>query len=90
MKVSQATSHLLKSKKARTDSDGYVLDLEKQGNNLMVTTWGHDYEGFTIPQSRPELISLKMRLQIQMMDRPLDGVEQIALRYYLDILKRDR
>lgn len=91
MKTAQATTHLLKSKKARsykTNGNTYVLDLEKNSIGLVVKTWGFDYEGFVIPQNRAELIGTKNRIQLRKMDGPLDGVDQVALRYYLDILRR--
>ncbi len=88
----KATTHLLKSKKARSykaNGKTYVLDLEKNSIGLVVKTWGFDYEGFVIPRTRAELIGTKNRIQLRKMDGPLDGVDQVALRYYLDILRRN-
>jgi len=99
--IKQATAHLLKSDKARTytvtdgfgHSHRYVVELERDRsgdpewtNWLDITTWGFDYEGIKIPQTRPELINLKMRAQMGMGDSRTD---QIAKRYYLDILIRE-
>jgi hypothetical protein len=94
--ISRATAHLLKSTRARTyrtqpdvwgDRKSYVIDLERDDeypNCLNVTTWGCDYESIEIPTSRPQLISLKCRAQMGMLDQ-----NEIALRYYLDILNRE-
>ena len=87
--IKRATTHLLKSKQARTyqvDNKSYVLEVEQiEGENwLGVTTWGFDYEGISIPQSRPELIALKIVVQLLS-----DPVSKVALRYYLDILRRE-
>jgi hypothetical protein len=86
MKTTQATAHLIRSDKARTDKDGHTLDLQKDGKDLIVTTWGYDYERFSIPQTRQELIVRKMWLQL---DANRDSVAQIELRYLLDILRRE-
>lgn len=93
--IKEATKHLLKSDKARTytvdfgyrEKRSYVLALAKDEEDptlLMVETWGFD-EFIKIPQTRPELIALKCRAQMS----EKDGVTQVALRYYLDILRRE-
>jgi len=92
--IQKATDHLLSSDKARSytvDGKSYVLELERDRsgdadwkNWIEVTTWGFDYEGFHIPTTRPELISLKCRSQLD--SSPLS---QILTRYCLDILRRE-
>lgn len=89
--VKQATSHLLRSEKARTyvSSAGreYTLDIEKdEDGNLVVTTWGFDHEIIAVPKERVDVIRLKIRIQLI---RTLSGVDKVALRYYLDILRRE-
>jgi hypothetical protein len=92
MDTAKATAHLLKSKKARSykiNGKTYVLDIEKEDQELIVTTWGFDYEGFIIPQTRVELIREKTLIQFQLRDGRVNGIDQVALRYYLDILRRN-
>ena len=91
--IKRATSHLLKSKNARTyhanvygERKSFVVELERCEDKtwLKATGWGADDEGIAIPQTRPELIALKCRAQLGMVDYP-----QVAKRYYLDILHRE-
>ena len=92
--IKKATAHLLSSDKARTytvlniwnEPINYTLDIElgEDCDELIVTTWGFDYEGFSVPQTRQELISAKIRSQMAS-----DPISLIARRYYLDILHRE-
>jgi len=96
----EATNHLLRSKSARSYRrdmgkvpDGwnaeqvFTLDLERDGEGwLKVTTWGFDEIGIKVPQSRPELIRVKM---LTGLSNPRSPVDQVAYRYYLDILRRE-
>lgn len=78
MNTAKATVHLLKSKKARsykTNGKTYVLDIEREGQELVVTTWGYDYERFIIPQTRVELIREKTLIQFRLSDGRADGVD---------------
>lgn len=83
--VSQATNHLIRSKAARTAS-GETLTLSKtEYNSLMVEDWGWDRAEIAIPTERPAMIARKCRLQV----RKRDALDNIELRYILDILHRE-
>lgn len=86
--VREARKHLLKSAKARTVGK-YTIRLEpvEDSQNLAVTTWGYDHEEIFVPQKRVDLIRAKIRIQIRMPG--LDVVDQVTLRFYLDILRRE-
>lgn len=90
--VKQATEHLLKSKAARTyraaNGKQYHLDLRDmrpEHNELLVTNWRFDQPTIVVPATRPQLIRAKMYIQMRKGDG-LDAIDQIALRYYLNIL----
>ena len=86
--VKEARKHLLKSEQARTVGK-YTLKIEpvEDSQNLAVTTWGYDREEIFVPRERVDLIRAKVRIQMRMPG--LDAVDQVALRFYLDILKRE-
>ena len=93
--ISQATRNLIKSKKARTyhtapdvwgESKSYTLELEQNEDDktlLHIITWGWDYETIRIPQTRQELIAMKVRAQLE----PQAPLNQIIIRYCLHILR---
>ena len=97
----QATRHLIDSDKARTyktEQDiwgfqkSYTLDLgriEDDRNVLEISTWGFDYERIAIPVDRKEMIKIKMWAQLHLADAPYSPVDQVVLRYCLDILHRE-
>ena len=99
--IKRATQHLLDSDEARTyktkpdvwgEQSSYVLELERSEddrNFLDVTTWGFDYEAILVPTTRQDLIKNKMFAQMRKCETPYDGLNQVALRYYLDILHRE-
>lgn len=93
--ITRATAHLLKSEKARTytaetwrEKKRYVLDMELsvEETELVVTNPIGRLRFIPIPQTRPELIKAKCMLQTEQFR---DGVEDVLLRYYLDILRRE-
>jgi hypothetical protein len=101
MAIKNATRRLLRSNNARTyyvsdmwgERKSYVVEMERDrsgdpewANWLEITTWGFDYEGISIPQNRGELIAAKCRAQMGIGD---SRVNQILLRYCLDILHRE-
>lgn len=83
--VNAATKHLIRSKAARTVG-GYTLEMEKTEYGIACTTWGFDYQTIAVPSERIGVIRRKMRLQMLETRDTLDNVE---LRYLLDILKRE-
>ncbi|MHA2263570.1 MAG: hypothetical protein ACXAEN_14335 [Candidatus Thorarchaeota archaeon] len=99
--ISQATRHLLDSDKARTyvtkpdvwgEQKSYVLELERiedDRNVLEISTWGFDYARIAIPLDRPEMIKIKMWAQLRLADAPYSPIDQVVLRYCLDILHRE-
>ena len=99
--IKRATAHLLKSDKARTYKTkadvwgfqkSYTLDLERiedDRNVLEVSTWGFDYARIAVPTSRREVIKIKMWAQLHLSDAPYSPIDQVVLRYCLDILHRE-
>lgn len=97
--VYAATRHLCESENARAylvpshawgNKKRYVLDIEPDEDGvLVVTTWGFDFERFGIPQNWQELTSQKVRAQLRLMDNPYSPIDQIILRYSLDIIRRE-
>jgi len=65
----------------------YTLEYERDEEDntwLMVTTWGYCYQGLQIPQTYGELVNLKMRAQLGLLDC---GHQQIAVRFYFAIMR---
>ena len=86
--ISRATAHLLKSDKMRTittrNGGVYILEMEKTPDSrIEISSWGYDRQGFSIPTSRAEVISLKCHAQMGNWD-----LDKILVRYTLDILRR--
>jgi len=86
--IAKTTTRLLRSKRMRT-VNGYVYDFERvpgeEKQALYCTTWGESFR-LAIPQSRHELIALKMRAQL---DRHATPFHQIVIRYTLAILRAE-
>ena len=86
-KIDRATRNFLKNEKMRTykvGSQEFVLDFERDENWLQVTTWGCDYAGLQIPQTYVQLVNLKMRAQLGMLQC---GNDQVAVRYYMSLMR---
>lgn len=92
--IQRATRHLIKSERARMYHTGAyhwreehtaeVIAMVSDPTMLQVKTEGIDNGKIRVPQTRRELIALKCKSQMEMVDRP-----EIAKRYYLDILRRE-
>ena len=82
--IARATDHFLKSDKARTYRGETLKFWHLLDGRLECQTWGYDYASICIPVDRAHLIRLKIYAQLG-----TSPIEQIAKRYYLDILRRE-
>jgi len=86
-----------KARRTYTDRDGnaYTLEMELRRPELLdgtaapwelaVTTWGYDYATIPVPTTRNELVRGRMAAQLRDGGGFHEGLEVVALRYYLDV-----
>lgn len=82
--ITAATKRLLTSKAFRT-FDGYTLDIVRDGDTLVCTTWGYDYERIAIPQTQADIA--KMNYEAQLFSA--GEMQALRLRYAQEILHNE-
>lgn len=89
-KAEKVAKKFLKSDSKRsfkTEDATYVLEFERDEEDpkwLACTTWGYDYAGLKVPQTYAELVNLKMRAQLGLINC---GAQQVGVRFYMDIMR---